>query len=492
MREGLYAIVGSAGCGALEADFCLEDAAPFAVVMPACESEVCALMEYTYAMHTSCVVAGSGMFLTHLTPPDRAWWLLSTRRLNRVIDYSPHDLVLTVGAGITLQAVQDLLREHQQYLPWNPALPEQATVGGIVASNRAGSWRYRFGTPRDRMLAVRAVTPDGIAFKSGAKVVKSVAGYDLHRLLCGSWGTLAVITEITLKVHPLPQQFEAVGWHTHWEALEPTLADLMQMPIQPDGLAVLAGHNWSAEANERPLLALHELPCHCPDERSSTRTSETCASRSFSTPLYVTSARRREEIYARATTLEVSPTIAPLAQYTPRTEPLLHAESDSIQPYLLLEFSGRPEGVAWQIRQLRERGYPAEPVPCATLQRVRDWLAPRRHALLLQFLVRPSEIAEALARWCELPGISAVAHAGNGVLYVAVDERGLTETLLQRIRLLSTKYRVLNGSAWLRRRSSGELPQFALSEGELRLMHRIKATFDRRSILPKIVDSRNT
>jgi FAD/FMN-containing dehydrogenase len=138
MQEGLYAIVGSDGRGALEANYRLDDAAPFAVVAPASESEVCALMEYTYAMRTPCLVAGSGTYLTHLTPPDRAWWLLSTRRLNRVIDYSPQDLVLTVGAGTTLHAVQELLREHRQYLPWNPALPAQATIGGIVSSNRAG------------------------------------------------------------------------------------------------------------------------------------------------------------------------------------------------------------------------------------------------------------------------------------------------------------------------------------------------------------------
>jgi len=100
MQEGLYAIVGSDGRGALEANHRLDDAAPFAVVAPASESEVCALLDYTYAMRTPCLVAGSGTHLTHLVPPDRAWWLLCTRRLSRVVDYSPQDLVLTVGANI--------------------------------------------------------------------------------------------------------------------------------------------------------------------------------------------------------------------------------------------------------------------------------------------------------------------------------------------------------------------------------------------------------
>jgi FAD/FMN-containing dehydrogenase len=511
MQEGLYAIVGSAGRGALEANYRLDDAAPFAVVAPASESEVCALLEYTHAMRTPCLVAGSGTHLTHLTPPERAWWLLSTRRINRVVDYSPQDLVLTVGAGMTLHAVQELLREQRQYLPWNPALPQQATIGGIVSSNRAGSWRYRFGTPRDRLLAVRAVTPDGVAFKSGAKVVKSVAGYDLHRLLCSAWGTLAVLTELTLKVQPLPQHFEAVGWQTTWDALEPTLAELMQMPLQPDGITVLALRGGDIRATALPWAA----QAASPPFRTS-RPANSFHSTSFHrlelgdglTPLLeVPPASRGEpdsgsvppacrgnlkegvvkDYHARSTLLEPPPAIEPMTQPEPQTVPRLQTSRGVPAPYLLLEFSGSPEGVAWQIEQLRARGYPAEPVPEATLQRVRDWLAPRRHALLLQILLRPSEVADAMARWSELRGVSVLAHAGNGVLYVAADESGLTDALLQRVRALTAKYRVLSGAGWLREQSGGDLPKLALSDGERRLMQRLKAALDERGILPDLI-----
>jgi FAD/FMN-containing dehydrogenase len=494
MQEGLYAIVGSAGRGALEANYRLGDAAPFAVVAPASESEVCALLDYTYAMRTPCLVTGSGTHLTHLVPPDRAWWLLCTRRLSRVVDYSPQDLVLTVGAGMTLHAVQELLREHRQYLPWNPALPQQATLGGIVSSNRAGSWRYRFGTPRDRLLAVRAVTPDGVAFKSGAKVVKSVAGYDLHRLLCGAWGTLAVITEITLKVQPLPQHFEAVGWQTTWDALEPTLAELMQMPLQPDGISVLAfrGGNlnkravWSAEA-QLPPIAEASLQHSKRAVWSAEAQLPPIAEASLQHSRAISVCYMGNAVHASATVLTPPPTLAPLTLPEPQTELRLQTEQDAPVPYLLLEFSGSPEGVAWQIAQLRERGYPAEPVPDATLQQVRDWLAPRQHALLLQILLRPSEIADAMARWSELRGVSVLAHAGNGVLYVAADESGLTDALLQRVRALTVKYRVLSGAGWLREQSGGELPKLALSDGERRLMQRLKAALDERGILPDLI-----
>jgi hypothetical protein len=170
-----------------------------------------------------------------------------------------------------------------------------------------------------------------------------------------------------------------------------------------------------------------------------------------------------------------------------QTEPRMQTEQAAPTPYVLLEFSGSPEGIAWQRAQLRERGYPAEPVPDAMLQQVRDWLAPRQHALLLQILLRPSEIADAMARWSELRGVSALAHAGNGVLYVAADESGLTDALLQRIRALTAKYRVLSGAGWLREQSGGELPNLALSDGERRLMQRLKAVLDERGILPDLL-----
>jgi hypothetical protein len=170
-----------------------------------------------------------------------------------------------------------------------------------------------------------------------------------------------------------------------------------------------------------------------------------------------------------------------------QTEPRMQTEQAAPTPYVLLEFSGSPEGIAWQMAQLRERGYPAEPVPDAMLQQVRDWLAPRQHALLLQILLRPSEIADAMARWSELRGVSALAHAGNGVLYVAADESGLTDALLQRLRALTAKYRTLSGVGWLREQSGGELPKLALSDGERRLMQRLKAALDERGILPDLL-----
>lgn len=165
----------------------------------------------------------------------------------------------------------------------------------------------------------------------------------------------------------------------------------------------------------------------------------------------------------------------------------LQADSDAPSPFVLLEFSGRPEGVAWQIQHLREQGYPAEPVGEAQLCQLQDWLMPRQHALMLQILLRPSDLAEQMARWADLQGVSMVAHAGSGVLYIAVDESGLSDALVQQIRTLEAKYRVLNGAAWLRHRTGGELPRVHLSEGERRLMQQVKHALDEKGILPALV-----
>lgn len=473
MREGLYAIVGAPGIGEVTESHRVGNAAPCAVVAPKSEAEVCALMEYAYGARLPCIVGGSGTHLTALAPRIGDWWLLSTRRLNRIIDYSPQDLVLTVGAGTTLQAVQDLLREHHQYLPWNPALPAEATIGGIVGSNRAGSWRYRYGTPRDRLLALRGVRPDGVAFKSGAKVVKSVAGYDLHRLLCGAWGSMAVITEITLKVQPLPAQFDAVGWFAPWQDLEPTLAALMRMPIQPDGISVVALRGGTFQGLSG-LRAVSQVEWEL-DYANLTSLS----------PL---------PVYSELPTLTPveSPTRGGAARLEPRLLPTLEeqpqplAYSQPPTPYILLEFSGRPEGVAWQVQYLREQGYPADPVGEAQLIQLRDWLAPRTHAFMVQILMRPNELAEAMARWTEIAGVSALAHAGNGVLYITCDESGLNNALVQRLRTLNAKYRVLNGVAWLRQQTDGELPRLPHTEAERQLMHALKTALDERGILPTI------
>lgn len=97
---------------------------------------------------------------------------------------------------------------------------------------------------------------------------------------------------------------------------------------------------------------------------------------------------------------------------------------------------------------------------------------------MIQILLPASDIAEQMARWAEVQGVSMIAHAGSGVLYLTVDESGLNDALIQRMRTLQTKYRVLSGAAWVRQQTGGELPHSCLSEGERRLMQGIKQALD--------------
>lgn len=130
---------------------------------------------------------------------------LDLTRLNRVIEHPWQDLTCTVQAGCTWQHLQQTLAKHGQFVALDPLWPERATVGGILATNDSGALRHRYGSLRDLVIGMTLVLADGTIARSGGRVVKNVAGYDLCKLLTGSLGTLAVITEATFRLHPLPQ-----------------------------------------------------------------------------------------------------------------------------------------------------------------------------------------------------------------------------------------------------------------------------------------------
>lgn len=133
---------------------------------------------------------------------------LSLARLNCVVEHPWQDLTCTVQAGCTWSKLQSVLAEHGQFVALDPLFPERATVGGILATNDCGSLRQKYGRLRDLVIGMTLVLADGSIVKAGGKVVKNVAGYDLPKLLTGSLGTLAVITEASFRLHPLPQYVE--------------------------------------------------------------------------------------------------------------------------------------------------------------------------------------------------------------------------------------------------------------------------------------------
>ena len=130
--------------------------------------------------------------------------MLSTERLNQVIEHAAGDMTATVEAGCTIDNFQRTFSKHGQRLAADPMQPETATVGGLLATAESGTLRIRYGAVRDLVLGLELALPDGSLIRAGGKVVKNVAGYDLTKLVIGSLGTLGVITRAVFRLHPIP------------------------------------------------------------------------------------------------------------------------------------------------------------------------------------------------------------------------------------------------------------------------------------------------
>ena len=152
---------------------------------------------------------GGGSKLGLGNPPERVDLLVSTERLDQVLEHAAGDLVVRVQGGARLADLQAALAPAGQWLALDPPEP-RATVGGVVAANASGPRRLRYGTVRDLIIGITVVLADGTVARAGGKVVKNVAGYDLAKLFCGSLGTLGLVAEATFRLHPLPAAAAAV------------------------------------------------------------------------------------------------------------------------------------------------------------------------------------------------------------------------------------------------------------------------------------------
>ena len=203
ITEKLESIAGRANVRAATAQDLVAGQKPEYIVSPGSEQEVAAVLAFANEVGISVIPRGGGTKLQWGNPPRRADIVLSTARLNRILEHAWADLTVTVEAGCTVQSLQSALAQHGQRLALDALWPERATIGGVLSSNDSGALRLRFGALRDLIIGATLALPDGTLAKSGGKVVKNVAGYDLPKLATGALGTLGVITRAVFRLHPL-------------------------------------------------------------------------------------------------------------------------------------------------------------------------------------------------------------------------------------------------------------------------------------------------
>ena len=202
LREGLGA--DKVLTGAALAAYRLGGAEPTAAVLPREEADVSRTLVLAFRDGLGVVPWGGGAHQSLGRPPSRYDLALDLRQLNRVLAYEPADMTATVQAGIRLSDLQRRVGEAGQLWPLDPPRADRATVGGIVAASLAGPLRCRYGSVRDLVLGVRMAHADGTVTTAGSRVVKNATAYDLTKLYTGSYGTLGVLLETTLRLQPRP------------------------------------------------------------------------------------------------------------------------------------------------------------------------------------------------------------------------------------------------------------------------------------------------
>ena len=185
----------------------IDGVGPLPLVRPASVGELGELIRQSAAIYA----VGGQTKLGLGNPPTRMGQAVDMRGLAQIIDFPARDMTVTVQAGITVKDLRDTIIRENLDLPIDVAQSDRATLGGVLATNTSGPRRYGYGTLRDYVIGISALNDDGREFKAGGRVVKNVAGYDLCKLLVGSLGTLGIITQVTLKLRPLPEEQAIVG-----------------------------------------------------------------------------------------------------------------------------------------------------------------------------------------------------------------------------------------------------------------------------------------
>ncbi len=223
------------------ARFAVDGVRPARVVFPGSVPQVQRVMESASARGVAVVPAGFGAHLGLGAPPRRPFLALSLASLNALVDHQPANMTLTAEAGACLTRLQAAVASAGQWLPVEPPFPDRTSVGGLISADLSGPSRFSQGTVRDLLIGVTVVRANGSLAKSGGRVVKNVAGYDLGKLYCGALGTLGVIVEATFKLRTLPEARAAVRITCgDMAGAERLLERILKAPLEPSFIELVA------------------------------------------------------------------------------------------------------------------------------------------------------------------------------------------------------------------------------------------------------------
>ena len=232
----LAEIVGKEHLREATAGDAIDGVAPQMVAEPATAEELARALRWAHGVGLKVAPRGGGTKLGWGNAPTACDLVLSTARLNRILEHAWADMTVIVEAGCRVAELQKTLAQHRQRLALDPLWPEQATIGGILSTNDSGTLRLRYGSLRDLIIGITVALPDGTLAKSGGKVVKNVAGYDLAKLYTGAQGTLGVIVQAIFRLHPLPRESRSLSFSGTPESLNQLLLAIQSSKLTPTGL----------------------------------------------------------------------------------------------------------------------------------------------------------------------------------------------------------------------------------------------------------------
>ncbi|HVR10967.1 MAG TPA: FAD-binding oxidoreductase [Thermoanaerobaculia bacterium] len=236
----LAAVLGPEHLRAATAADAVDGVTPRMIAEPGTAEDLARCLRWARGEGLKVTPRGGGTKLGWGNPPAACDLLLSTARLDRVGEHAWADMTVIAEAGCRVADLQQALAEHGQHLALDPLWPERATLGGILSTNDSGTLRLRYGSLRDLIIGITVALPDGTLAKSGGKVVKNVAGYDLAKLFTGALGTLGVIVQAIFRLHPLPRETRSLTFSGTPAALQQLLLAILASRLTPIGLQLRA------------------------------------------------------------------------------------------------------------------------------------------------------------------------------------------------------------------------------------------------------------